>query len=54
MNVQEQIKRLVKEKTDLEKDLDYIHSQNKKNVIEEQIFDINDTIKILKGYEKTN
>lgn len=52
MNVNEKIKILIRERNELENDLEFINSQEQKDFIEEQIFDINHSIKTLQTYGK--
>ena len=52
MNVKEKIENLIKERKELEVDLEYITSQEQIDFIEEQIFNINDSIKTLNTYGK--
>ena len=52
MNISEKIKTLIKERNELETDLEFTSSQEKKEFIEDQIFDINHSIKTLQTYGK--
>lgn len=52
MNVNEKIKMLIKELNELKNDLEFTNSQEQKDFIEDQIFDINHSIKTLQTYGK--
>lgn len=52
MNVNEKIKILIKELNELKNDLEFTNSQEQKDFIEDQIFDINHSIKTLQTYGK--
>ena len=50
-NYNEQIERLKKEKLLLEQEKDFTNSQNKLNYLDAEIYELEDSIKKLKGYD---